>query len=223
MTPVANHRSDTTDLLEALAYGRCLVHLLDQIVIPRDLLIEQGKSLLHVTHHCSGQSCQLVVLVIDNRGKLRPHFERCLRNNHTVFSQQASNLIDLRDAVSKLQRRAKTSVSMRVKAAAVECPDHLYVFDILAKGKRDLRASPRRTQGHPSQVLREHTASRVTGIDMAGAWVSSQAQSLDFERMVAKRLQSTYQRGSSRGWVKIKSDTYSRKAALGFGHAAKDT
>jgi bifunctional non-homologous end joining protein LigD len=44
----------------------------------------------------------------------------------------------------------------------------------------------------------------------------------DFEGMVAKRLDSTYQRGRSRDWIKVKHADYSRPAALGFGQSKRE-
>jgi hypothetical protein len=56
----------------------------------------------------------------------------------------------------------------------------------------------------------------VAKCDLRGARPLHREQ-LDFEGMVAKRLDSTYQRGRSRDWLKIKYADYSRPAALGFG------
>ena len=55
----------------------------------------------------------------------------------------------------------------------------------------------------------------VTGIVAVGAWVFEQVEAHDFEGMVAKRLDSTYQRGRSNDWRKVKYAGYSRPAALG--------
>jgi bifunctional non-homologous end joining protein LigD len=57
----------------------------------------------------------------------------------------------------------------------------------------------------------------VVGIAGAGAWVFEQVELHDFEGMVAKWLDSPYQRGRSRDWLKIKYAAYSRPEALGFG------
>jgi bifunctional non-homologous end joining protein LigD len=108
---------------------------------------------------------------------------------------------------------------MKVRAAAREHPARLYVFDVLAAGRedvRDLRLIERKA------VLRETFDDTPViiypkGIATAGEWVFEQACSLDLEGMMAKRLDSTYQAGRSRDWLKVKNKQYSRPAALGIG------
>jgi bifunctional non-homologous end joining protein LigD len=60
----------------------------------------------------------------------------------------------------------------------------------------------------------------VTGVVGAGAWVFERAGLNDFEGMVAKRLDSTYQAGRCRDWLKVKNANYSRPAALGWGRGS---
>jgi bifunctional non-homologous end joining protein LigD len=119
----------------------------------------------------------------------------------------------------RLQTRARTTVPMRVRAAALEHPARLYVFDMLANGKRDLRKLPLSAR---KEILRDSfentgTLIYVIGVPTVGSWVFEQAQKNRFEGMVAKRLDSTYQRGRSQDWLKIKDQNYHRAAALGFG------
>lgn len=123
----------------------------------------------------------------------------------------------------RLQKRARTSVATRVRAAMREHPARLYVFDMLASGETDNRALPLVER---KQILRdsfENTTQLVyvVGIASAGAWVFEQVKLHDFEGMAAKRLESTYQRGRSRDWIKIKYQDYSRPAALGFGSGSR--
>lgn len=118
-----------------------------------------------------------------------------------------------------LRQRAVTSVASRVRVAAVEAPARIYIFDILARDGRDLRALPLLARKEHLRGCFEDTTTLifVNGIVTAGHWVFEQVESLDLEGMVAKRLQSTYQRGRSSDWRKIKFSGYSRQAALGWG------
>jgi bifunctional non-homologous end joining protein LigD len=122
----------------------------------------------------------------------------------------------------RLQIRARTTVGVRVAMAAH--PARLYVFDMLAAGEKDLRPLPLVER---KDILRDSFANTAkliytTGIVTAGAWVFEQVKLHDFEGMVAKRLDSTYQRGRSRDWIKIKHAEYSRSAALGFGRSKRE-
>jgi bifunctional non-homologous end joining protein LigD len=119
----------------------------------------------------------------------------------------------------RLQLRARTTVEMRVRAAVRQHPARLYVFDMLAEGERDLRQLPLIQRKEVLRDAFENTAVLVyvTGIVAAGAWVFEQVEAHDFEGMVAKRLNSTYQRGRSNDWQKVKFAGYSRQGALGWG------
>jgi bifunctional non-homologous end joining protein LigD len=124
-----------------------------------------------------------------------------------------------RPSFERLQTRARTRIPMRVRAAAREHPARLYVFDILAAGKDDLRGMP---LSERKKILREtfdDTPVLVcpVGIETAGEWVFEQAIAHDLEGLMAKRLDSPYQAGRSRDWLKVKNSKYSRPAALGFG------
>jgi bifunctional non-homologous end joining protein LigD len=124
-----------------------------------------------------------------------------------------------RPSFERLQSRARTSVPMRVRAAARENPARLYVFDMMASDGRDLRRLP---LAERKGLLRDSfddtgTLVYVSGVVSAGVWVFKQVQARDLEGMVAKRLDSTYQKGRSRDWLKIKFARYGRPAALGFG------
>ena len=126
-----------------------------------------------------------------------------------------------RPSFERLQSRARTSVPMRVGAAMRDNPARLYVFDMLANGERDIRSLP---LAERKEVLRDSfddtgTLIFVRGVVSAGVWVFQQVRAHDLEGMVAKRLDSIYQRGKSRDWLKIKYSDYGRPAALGFGHS----
>lgn len=128
---------------------------------------------------------------------------------------------DGRSSFEALQQRARTSVPSRVLAGAKARPARLYVFDMLAVGIRDLRGLPLSDR---KLILRDSFENTdqlvfVNGIVEQGDWVFEQACIHDFEGMVAKRLDSLYQRGRTYDWQKIKNQSYSRKAALGFRKA----
>ncbi|WP_255504109.1 ATP-dependent DNA ligase [Caballeronia sp. EK] len=126
-----------------------------------------------------------------------------------------------RSDFERLRQRAVTSVASRVRAAAIEAPARLYLFDIMASNGRDLRGLPLVTRKDHLRGCFEDTKTVIfaNGIVGAGHWVFEQVEQLDLEGMVAKRLQSTYQRGRSSDWRKIKFSGYSRQAALGWGRA----
>jgi bifunctional non-homologous end joining protein LigD len=125
----------------------------------------------------------------------------------------------------RLQIRARTSVSANVRAAASLHPARLYIFDILATGKRDIRGLPLVDRKRVLADCLETTKTLVvvSSIVTAGEWVFGQVIEHGMEGMVAKRLQSTYQKGRSRDWLKIKHSEYDRPAALGFGRSRQVT
>jgi len=113
-----------------------------------------------------------------------------------------------------LQQRAKTVSPRNVPAAARKCPARLYVFDMLAS-KKDLRGLPLIER---KAILRDSfedadRLSFVSGIIGDGIAVFGLVKQHKFEGMLAKRLASTYQRGRSRDWYKIKWAGYKRKEA----------
>jgi len=123
-----------------------------------------------------------------------------------------------RPSFKRLQSRAATSVPLRVRAAIAAHPARLYLFDVLAAGSRDLRGLPLDTR---KQILRDSfddtkTLVYASGIVAHGQWVFEQAQLHCLEGMVAKRRESTYHRGRSAEWLKIKNPNYDRPAALGI-------
>lgn len=112
---------------------------------------------------------------------------------------------------------------MRVRAAAARHPARLYLFDALSLDGEDLRALPLvERKSHLREAFTDtKTLIFANGIVGAGEWVFEQAQALDLEGMVAKRLSSPYQRGRSLDWLKIKNADYGRPAALGWGRVRR--
>lgn len=123
------------------------------------------------------------------------------------------------EAFDLLQQRAKTISPKSVPAAVRRCPARIFVFDMLSSEGVDLR---RKSLVERKEMLRDAfddtaTLVYVTDVGEVGELVFEQAQIHDFEGMVAKRKASTYERGRSRAWLKVKNPSYSRPAALGFG------
>ncbi|MGF6978920.1 bifunctional non-homologous end joining protein LigD [Paraburkholderia sp. JPY465] len=118
----------------------------------------------------------------------------------------------------RLQQRARTRIPLRVHAAARESPARLYVFDMLARAERDMRAPPLEVRKQRLRDSFENSAVLVyaSGIVGAGEWVWEQVISHAFEGMVAKRLASPYEGRRSPDWLKIKNPDYGRPAALSW-------
>lgn len=128
-----------------------------------------------------------------------------------------------RPSFELLQKRARTRVPLRVRAAAHQYPARLYVFDILASGRQDvrhLRLVERKA------ILRESFEdTRVivyaNGVEQHGELAFEHAAKLDLEGVMAKRLDSLYHGGRTSHWLKMKNQNYSRPAALGWGQTKK--
>jgi bifunctional non-homologous end joining protein LigD len=99
-----------------------------------------------------------------------------------------------------------------VRAAAALYPARLYVFDTLATGMRDIRGLPLIERKRFLRDSFEDTGALifVNGIIGGGDRVFELVKQYGFEGMVAKRLQSTYQKGRSRDWLKVKWAGYVR-------------
>ncbi|CAB3784169.1 DNA ligase [Pararobbsia alpina] len=114
-----------------------------------------------------------------------------------------------------LQTRARTTRNAR--AAARKHPARFYVFDMLAT-TRDIRGLPliERKRFLRDSFDDSDALVYASGIVGAGLEVFELVKRHGFEGMVAKRLQSTYQKGRSRDWLKIKWAGYGRQ---GFGRS----
>jgi bifunctional non-homologous end joining protein LigD len=111
----------------------------------------------------------------------------------------------------RLKRRAKTTSAKSIPTMVRRHPARLYVFDLLATDT-DVR---RRPLTERKLLLRDtfedtETLVYVAGAVGAGNEVFALARQYGFEGMVAKRLASTYQRGRSRDWLKVRDAGYRR-------------
>lgn len=124
-------------------------------------------------------------------------------------------------AFAQLMERLSTTSPRNIPAAARRHPARIFVFDMLLSGKRDLRQLGLTERKARLRDAFDNTERLVylTDVESIGELVFEQVKIHDFEGMVAKRKTSTYTRGRSLNWIKIKNPDYSRPAALGFGHA----
>ncbi|MGP8437843.1 ATP-dependent DNA ligase [Paraburkholderia fungorum] len=124
-----------------------------------------------------------------------------------------------RSSFELLQWRARNRTPIAVQAAAKKHPARLYVFDMLASGRHDIR---RMRLIERKAKLRESFEStsvivHASGIAQHGELAFEHAAKLDLEGLMAKNLDSTYEAGRTREWLKMKNPKYSRPAALGWG------
>jgi bifunctional non-homologous end joining protein LigD len=124
-----------------------------------------------------------------------------------------------RSSFDRLRQRAVTKTPMNVRAAAKANPARLYIFDALSIDGADIRSLPLIDRKLQLRESFENTRTLIyaSGVEGAGEFVFGEVVARDLEGMVAKRLDSTYQRGRSRDWLKVKYAGYGRPAALGWG------
>jgi bifunctional non-homologous end joining protein LigD len=124
-----------------------------------------------------------------------------------------------RSSFERLRQRAVTKTPKNVRAAAKSDPARLYVFDALSIDGADIRGLPLTERKLRLRKLFENSNTLIyaSGIEDEGKLVFQHVEELGLEGMIAKRMDSTYQRGRSRDWLKIKYQGYGRPAALGWG------
>jgi bifunctional non-homologous end joining protein LigD len=124
-----------------------------------------------------------------------------------------------RSSFERLRQRAVTKTPKNVRAAAKSHPARLYVFDALSIEGADIRALPLMERKLHLRKSFDNTNTLIyaSGIEGEGKMVFDAVEGLGLEGMIAKRMDSTYQRGRSRDWLKIKYQNYGRPAALGWG------
>jgi bifunctional non-homologous end joining protein LigD len=124
-----------------------------------------------------------------------------------------------RSSFDRLRQRAVTKTPKNVRAAAKTDPARLYVFDALSIDGADIRGMPLTERKLKLRKSFDNTDTLIyaSGIEDEGKLVFEHVEELGLEGMVAKRMDSPYQRGRSRDWLKIKFQGYGRPAALGWG------
>jgi bifunctional non-homologous end joining protein LigD len=123
-----------------------------------------------------------------------------------------------RSDFDRLRQRAVTKTPKNVRAAAKADPARLYVFDALSIDGADIRGLPLTERKLQLRKSFDNTSTLIyaSGIEDEGKLVFEHVEELGLEGMIAKRMDSTYQRGRSRDWLKVKYSGYGRPAALGF-------
>jgi bifunctional non-homologous end joining protein LigD len=123
-----------------------------------------------------------------------------------------------RSDFDRLRQRAVTKTPKNVRAAAKSDPARLYVFDALSIDRADIRDLPLTERKLRLRKSFDNTGTLIyaSGIEDEGKLVFEQVEEHGLEGMVAKRMDSPYQRGRSRDWLKIKYSGYGRSAALGW-------
>jgi bifunctional non-homologous end joining protein LigD len=124
-----------------------------------------------------------------------------------------------RSSFDRLRQRAVTKTPKNVRAAAKSDPARLYVFDALSIDGTDIRGLPLTERKLQLRKSFDNTSTLIyaSGIEGKGKLVFEHVEELGLEGMIAKRLDSTYQKGRSRDWLKVKFAGYGRPAALGWG------
>lgn len=124
---------------------------------------------------------------------------------------------------SQLLTRLATTSPRNVPAAARQHPARIFIFDMLLLGRLDLRelALTERKARLRDAFADTPRLVYVTHAEGVGELVFEQVRIHDFEGMVAKCMASPYSRGRSLNWIKFKNPEYSRRAALGLGHAGE--
>lgn len=124
-----------------------------------------------------------------------------------------------RSSFERLRQRAVTKTPKNVRAAAKSDPARLYIFDALSVAGADLRALPLMERKLHLRGSFDNTGTLIyaSGVEEEGNLVFGEVEGLGLEGMLAKRMDSTYQRGRSRDWLKVKYPGYGRPAALGWG------
>jgi bifunctional non-homologous end joining protein LigD len=124
-----------------------------------------------------------------------------------------------RSSFERLRQRAVTKTPKNVRAAAKSDPARLYVFDALSVDGADIREMPLTDLQLHLRGSFDNTSTLIyaSGVEEEGNLVFGEVEGLGLEGMLAKRMDSTYQRGRSRDWLKVKYSGYGRPAALGWG------
>ena len=123
-----------------------------------------------------------------------------------------------RPSFQRLQNRARVNRALDVRRAAVDSPGVLYVFDLLAFERYDVRPLPLEKR----KALLERIVPRVGPIkyiehfETNGEALYEQVVKLGLEGIVAKKAESPYRAGRSPNWLKIRADRTDDFVVVGF-------
>jgi bifunctional non-homologous end joining protein LigD len=127
-----------------------------------------------------------------------------------------------RPSFQRLQRRTQLTRKADIERTAVELPAVYFAFDLLGLDDFDLRALPlAERKALLAQLLPPVGVLRlVEAVPTQGAALFAAARELGLEGVVGKRAASTYQRGRSADWVKVRVDRTGDFAVVGWNEGS---
>ena len=139
--------------------------------------------------------------------------------DHVVMDGEVVVLDDSgHPSFQRLQNRAKLSRPLEIRRAAVDAPATLYLFDLIAFGKYDLRPLPLvKRKAILAKIIPPAGPLRyLEHFETKGEALYEQVLQLGLEGIVAKRADSTYRAGRSADWLKIRADRTGDFVVVGF-------
>ncbi|HZJ01786.1 MAG TPA: DNA ligase D [Gemmatimonadaceae bacterium] len=119
---------------------------------------------------------------------------------------------------AKLQRRGRLTSPLEIQQAAVALPAMFYVFDLLAFKDLDLRDLPlvERKRFLADVVPKLGPLRSLDHIEREGEAFMESVTSMGLEGIIAKKADSTYRKGRSDKWLKIKAEKTDDFVIVGF-------
>jgi len=123
-----------------------------------------------------------------------------------------------RPSFGRLQKRARLTRRPDIDRASLELPAVLFVFDLLAFGDRDTSSLPLTER---KRILKKLVPSAgpirfADHFEGPGADFLEAAQRMGLEGIVCKRASSTYRRGRSADWIKVRFQRAGDFAVVGY-------
>ncbi|HEY0242658.1 MAG TPA: non-homologous end-joining DNA ligase, partial [Gemmatimonadaceae bacterium] len=119
---------------------------------------------------------------------------------------------------AKLQRRGRLTSALEIHQAAVALPAMFYVFDLLAFKDLDLRGLPltERKRFLADVVPKLGPLRTLDHIEREGEAFMDRVTKMGLEGIIAKKADSTYRKGRSDKWLKIKAEKTDDFVIVGF-------
>jgi bifunctional non-homologous end joining protein LigD len=119
---------------------------------------------------------------------------------------------------AKLQRRGRLTSPLEIQQAAVALPSMFYVFDLVAFKDLDLRGLPlvERKKFLADVVPRLGPLRTLDHIEREGEAFMESVTGMGLEGIIAKKADSTYRKGRSDKWLKIKAEKTDDFVIVGF-------
>ncbi len=124
---------------------------------------------------------------------------------------------------AKLQRRGRLTSPLEIQQAAVALPAMFYVFDLLAFKDLDLRDLPlvERKKFLVDVVPKLGPLRTLDHIEREGEAFMASVTEMGLEGIIAKKADSTYRKGRSDKWLKIKAEKTDDFVIVGFTAPSK--